>query len=109
MLESYITMKAQSCPLSGENPLIDLQIYFSMRFMMMMAKSELEKKSDLTDVLHCTYKCWPFNSQRWLACNFSLRYPHLIQQMGHKKTKTYQVEVFILIQQILVTNLQRNR
>ena len=57
MLESYITMKAQSCPLSGENPLIDLQIYFSMRFMMMMAKSELEKKSDLTDVLHCTYKC----------------------------------------------------
>ena len=43
MLESYITMKAQSCLLSGENPLIDLQIYFSMRFMMMMAKSELEK------------------------------------------------------------------
>ena len=31
-----------------------LQIYFSMRFMMMMAKSELEKKSDLTDALHCT-------------------------------------------------------
>ena len=44
MLESYITMKAQSCLLSGEYPLIDLQIYFSMRFMMMMAKSELEKK-----------------------------------------------------------------
>ena len=43
MLESYITMKAQSCLLSGENPLIDLQIYFSMRFMMMMVKSELEK------------------------------------------------------------------
>ena len=20
------------------------------------------KKSDLTDALHCTYKCWPFNS-----------------------------------------------
>ena len=43
MLESCIIMKAQSCPLSGENPLIDLQIYFSMRFIMMMAKSELEK------------------------------------------------------------------
>ena len=57
MLESYITMKAQSCLLSGEYPLIDLQIYFSMRFMMMMAKSELEKKSDLTDALHCTHKC----------------------------------------------------
>ena len=57
MLESYIIMKAQSCPLSGENPLIDLQIYFSMRFMMMMTKSELEKKSDLTDALHCTHKC----------------------------------------------------
>ena len=27
--------------------------------------------------------------------------------MGHKKTKTYQVEVVIFIQQILVTNLQR--
>ena len=109
MLESYITMKAQSCLLSGENPMIDLQIYFSMRFMMMMTKSELEKKSDLTDALHCTHKCWPFNSQRWLACNLSLWYPHLIQQTGHKKTKTYQVEVVILIQQILVTNLQRNR
>ena len=108
MLENCIIMKAQSCPLSGENPLIDLQIYFSMRFMMMMAKSELEKKSDLTDALHCTHKCWPFNSQKWLACNFSQRYPHLIQQTGHKKTKTYQVEVVILIQQILVTNLQRN-
>ena len=57
MLESYITTKAQSCLLSGENPLIDLQIYFSMRFMMMMAKSELEKKSDLTDAQHCTHKC----------------------------------------------------
>ena len=57
MLESCIIMKAQSCPLSGENPLIDLQIYFSMRFMMMMTKSELEKKSDLTDALHCTHKC----------------------------------------------------
>ena len=51
------------------------------------------KKSDLTDALHCTHKCWPFNSQKWLACNFSQRYPHLIQQTGHKKTKTYQVEV----------------
>ena len=29
--------------------------------------------------------------------------------MGHKKTNTYQVEVVIFIQQILVTNLQRNR
>ena len=57
MLENCIIMKAQSCPLSGENPLIDLQIYFSMRFMMMMmTKSELEKKSDLIDALHCTHK-----------------------------------------------------
>ena len=32
-----------------------------------------------------------------------------MQQTGHEKTQTYQVEVVILIQQILVTNLQRNR
>ena len=48
------------------------------------------------------------DSQRWLAYNLSLWYPHLMQQTGHEKTQTYQVEVVILIQQILITNLQRN-
>ena len=49
----------------------------------------------------------PFNSQKWLACNFSLKYPNINLHTGNKNTQTNQVEVVIFIQhQILVTNLQ---
>ena len=46
----------------------------------------------------------PFNSQKWLACNFSLQYPHIILYKGNENIQTNRVEVVILIQhQILVT------
>ena len=49
----------------------------------------------------------PFNSQKWLACNFSLQYPHIILYKGNENIQTNRVEVVILIQhQILVINLQ---
>ena len=49
----------------------------------------------------------PFNSQKWLACNFSLQYPHIILYTGNENIQTNRVEVVILIQhQILVINLQ---
>ena len=51
----------------------------------------------------------PFNSQKWLTCNLSLQYSYIIQQTINENTKTYQVEVDILIlPQILITNLQGN-
>ena len=53
--------------------------------------------------------CWPFNSQKWLTCTFSLKYPYIIQQAGNENIQTYQVEVVIsILLQILVTNLQGN-
>ena len=33
----------------------------------------------------------------WLTCNFFLPYPYIIQQTSNENTKTYQVEVVILI------------
>ena len=49
----------------------------------------------------------PFNSQKWLGCNFSLKYPYIILHTGNKNTQTNQAEVVILIQhQILANNLQ---
>ena len=46
----------------------------------------------------------PFNSQKWLACNFSLQYPNIILHTGNENIQTNRVEVVILIQhQILVT------
>ena len=39
----------------------------------------------------------PFDSQMWLTCNFSLKYPITILQTGNENTQTYQVEVVILI------------
>ena len=49
----------------------------------------------------------PFNSQKWLACIFSLQYPHIILYTGNENIQTNRVEVVILIQhQILVINLQ---
>ena len=51
----------------------------------------------------------PFNSQKWLACNFSLQYPNIILYTGNENIQTNRVEVLILIQhQILVINLQRD-
>ena len=51
----------------------------------------------------------PFNPLEWFICNFSLQYPHSIEETGSENTQTYQVEVLILIwQQILVTYLQGN-
>ena len=53
------------------------------------------------------FPCQPFNSQKWLACNFSLQYPHIILYTGNENIQTNRVEVVILIQhQILVINLQ---
>ena len=53
--------------------------------------------------------CWPFNSQKWLTCTFSLKYPYIIQQAGNENIQTYQVEVVIsILIQILITNLQGN-
>ena len=49
----------------------------------------------------------PFNSQKWLARNFSLQYPHIVLYTGNENIQTNRVEVVILIQhQILVINLQ---
>ena len=49
----------------------------------------------------------PFNSQKWLARNFSLQYPNIILYTGNENIQTNRVEVVILIQhQILVINLQ---
>ena len=49
----------------------------------------------------------PFNSQKWLACKFSLQYPNIILYTGNENIQTNRVEVVILIQhQILVINLQ---
>ena len=46
----------------------------------------------------------PLNSQKWLACNFSLQYPNIILYTGNENIQTNRVEVVILIQhQILVT------
>ena len=47
----------------------------------------------------------PFNSQKWLTCNFSLWYSGIIQQTGHEKTQTYQVEVVTMAK---LTNLKGN-
>ena len=53
--------------------------------------------------------CWPFNSQKWLTCTFSLKYPYIIQQAGNENIQTYQVEVVIsILLQIIITNLQGN-
>ena len=40
----------------------------------------------------------PFYSQRWLTCNFSPKYPYIIQQVGDENTQF----------QILMINLQEN-
>ena len=54
-----------------------------------------------------TFRVNPVNSQKWLACIFSLQYPHIILYKGNENTQTNRVEVVILIQhQILVINLQ---
>ena len=54
-----------------------------------------------------TFRANPFNSQNWLACNFSLQYPNIILHTGNENTQTNRVQVLILIQhQILVINLQ---
>ena len=51
-----------------------------------------------------TFRVNPFNSQKWLARNFSLQYPNIILYTGNENTQTNRVEVVILIQhQILVT------
>ena len=56
-----------------------------------------------------TFRVNPFNSQKWLACNFSLQYPNIILYTGNENIQTNRVEVVILIQhQILVINLQRD-
>ena len=53
--------------------------------------------------------CQPFNSQKWLTCNFSLSYPYIIQQNVRENSQTYQVEVVVLTQQqILQTNSKGN-
>ena len=45
----------------------------------------------------------------WFTCNFSLKYPYIIQQTGNKNTQTNQAEDFILNQQqILISNWQGN-
>ena len=33
----------------------------------------------------------------WFPCNFSLQYPYTNQQTGNEITKTYQLEVIIMI------------
>ena len=54
-----------------------------------------------------TFRANPFNSYKWLACNFSLQYPNIILHTGNENTQTNRVQVLILIQhQILVINLQ---
>ena len=51
-----------------------------------------------------TFRVNPFNSQKWLGCNFSLQYPNIILYTGNENIQTNRVEVVILIQhQILVT------
>ena len=40
---------------------------------------------------------WPFNSQKWLARNFSLQYQYIVQQTGDENRQTYQPEGVILI------------
>ena len=52
----------------------------------------------------------PFNSKEWLACNFSLQYPYIIQQTGNENTQTYQEDVIIMNykHQILIIILQGN-
>ena len=56
-----------------------------------------------------TFRVSPFNSQKWLACNFSLQYPNIILYTGNENIQTNRVEVLIVIQhQILVINLQRD-
>ena len=48
----------------------------------------------------------PFNTQKWLTCNFSQQYPYIIQQTGSEIT---QVQDIILIEhQIPVINSQGN-
>ena len=70
-------------------------------------------KHDLVDIFHYSFtyllavvlKCnkekflngLPFNSQKWLTCNFSLQQPYIIQQTSDENTQTYQLEVAILI------------
>ena len=52
-----------------------------------------------------------FNSQKWLTryTLFSLQYPYINQQTGNENTKTYQLEVVVLIwHQVLLTNLPGN-
>ena len=56
-----------------------------------------------------TFRVNPFNSYKWLACNFSLQYPNIILYTGNENTQTNRVQVLIVIQhQILVINLQGN-
>ena len=56
-----------------------------------------------------TFRVNPFNSYKWLACNFSLQYPNIILYTGNENTQTNRVQVLIVIQhQILVIHLQGN-
>ena len=49
------------------------------------------------------------NSQGWPTCNFSQKYPYIIQVTGHENTQNYQVDFVILIYwQIVMTYLQTN-
>ena len=62
----------------------------------------------ITCTLRKTF-CSPFNSWKWLTCNFSLKYPYNIQQADSEKIQTYQVEVVIsILHQILLSNFQGN-
>ena len=49
----------------------------------------------------------PFYSHMRLTCNFSIKYPQIIQQTGNENTQTYWVEDAILVKhQILLVKHQ---
>ena len=67
----------------------------------------LQQASNKKSCQHVVQVNSAFNSQEWSTWNFSLQYPHIIQQTADENIQTYQVEVVVLIwHQILVTNLQ---
>ena len=39
----------------------------------------------------------PFNSQKWLTCNFSQYNAYIIQQTCNENTQSYQVETVVMI------------
>ena len=42
------------------------------------------------------------------SCNFSLQYPNTIQQTDNDNTESYQAEVILILDQILITYSQVN-